>query len=140
MKTLLAPYSLQGPTLAWALGQGTKLQSIAVDDIGWFGARAFTEATALNRREIDLAGDVRTMPEAAEILTEALGRPIAFAQTPIEQVRQYSKDMALMLQWFARVGYSADIAGLEREFCRALTKLPDWARRQARPNGQGEIA
>jgi DNA-directed RNA polymerase specialized sigma24 family protein len=63
------------------------------------------------------------MPEAAEILTEALGRPIAFAQTPIEQVRQYSKDMAVMLQWFERVGYSADITGLEREFGRALTKL-----------------
>ena len=91
-------------------------------------------------REIDIASDVRTMPEAAEILTEALGRPIAFAQTPIEQVRQYSEDMALMLEWFERVGYSADIAGLEREFGRALTKLPDWARRHARPNGQGEHA
>ena len=39
------------------------------------------------------------------------------------------KDAALMLQWFEGVGYSADIAGLEREFGRALTKLPDWARR-----------
>jgi uncharacterized protein YbjT (DUF2867 family) len=103
---------------------------IAVDDIGWFGARAFTDAAALNRREIDIAGDVRTMREAAEIQTEAPGRPIAFVQTPIEQVRQYSKEMALMLQWFERVGYSAGIAGLEREFGRALTKLPDWTRRQ----------
>ena len=55
-------------------------------------------------------------------------------------VRQYNKDMALMLQWFEHVGYSADIAGLEREFGRALTKLPDWARRYARSNGQGELA
>src|SRR4029077_12425394 len=55
MEHLLAPFSLQGSTLAWALGPGTKLQMIAVDDIGWFGARAFTEATALNRPEIDLA-------------------------------------------------------------------------------------
>ena len=99
-------------------------------------ASANSSGLSLNRREIDLAGDVRTMPEAAEILTEALGRPIAFAQTPIEQVRQYSEDTALMLQWFERVGYSADIAGLEREFGRALTKLPDWARRHARPNGR----
>jgi uncharacterized protein YbjT (DUF2867 family) len=134
MENLLAPFSLQGSTLAWALGPATKLQMIAVDDIGWFGARAFTDAT-LNRREIDLAGDVRTMPDAAKILTEALGRPIAFAQTPIEQVRQYSQETALMLQWFERVGYSADISGLEREFGRALTKLPDWTRRHARPNG-----
>src|ERR1700722_17802505 len=139
MENLLAPYSLQGPTLAWALGPDTKLQMIAVDDIGWFGARAFTDAAALNRREIDLAGDVRTMPEAADILTEALGRPIAFAQTPIEQVRQYSNDMAVMLEWFERVGYSADIAGLEREFGRTLAKLPDWARRNA-PQTRGEVA
>src|SRR5580765_2942206 len=136
MENLLAPFSLQGSTLASALGPGTRLQMIAVDDIGWFGARAFTDAAALNRREIDLAGDLRTMPEAAEILTEALGRPIAFAQTPIEQVRQYSKGMAVMLEWFERVGYSADIAGLEREFGRALTKLPDWARRRLRPDGR----
>jgi uncharacterized protein YbjT (DUF2867 family) len=136
MENLLAPYSLQGNTLSSALGPGTKLQMIAVDDIGWIGARAFTDAATLNRREIDIASDVRTMPEAAEILTEALGRPIAFAQTPIEQVRQYSKDMAVMLEWFERVGYSADIADLEREFGRALTKLPDWARRHARPNGR----
>ncbi len=136
MENLLAPFSLQGSTLAWALGADTKLQMIAVDDIGWFGARAFTDATALNRREIDLAGDVRTLPEAAAILTEALGRPIVFAQTPIEQVRQYSKEMASMLQWFERVGYSADIAGLEREFGRTLTKLPDWARRHVRPDGR----
>jgi len=137
MENLLAPFSLQGSTLAWALGPDTKLQMIAVDDIGWFGARAFTDAV-LNGREIDLAGDVRTMTEAAQILTEALGRPIAFAQTPIEQVRQYSKEMALMLEWFERVGYSVGIAGLEREFGRALTKLPDWARRHGQT--QGELA
>ena len=131
MENLLAPYSLQGSTLGWALGSGTKLQMIAVDDIGWFGARAFTDAAALNRREIDLAGDARTMSETAEILTGALRRPITFAQTPIEQIEQYSKDMALMMTWFERVGYSADIAGLEREFGRTLTKLPDWARRHA---------
>jgi uncharacterized protein YbjT (DUF2867 family) len=131
MENLVAPYSLQGDTLTSALGPATKLQMIAVDDIGWSGARAFTHAASLNRREIDLAGDARTMLEAAAILTEARGRRITFAQTPIQQVRQYSEDMALMLEWFERVGYSADIAGLEREFGRPLTKLPDWARRHA---------
>jgi uncharacterized protein YbjT (DUF2867 family) len=142
MENLLAPFSLQGSTLAWALPPDTKLQMIAVDDIRWFGARAFTEAAVLTHREIDLAGDVQTMPEAAEILTEALGRPIAFSQTPIEPVRQYSKEMALMLEWFERVGYSADITGLEREFGRKLTKLPEWVRRHAQPKGQtqGEFA
>jgi len=134
MENLLAPFSLHGDTLAWALAPSTKLQMIAVEDIGWFGARAFTDAAKLNGRAIDLAGDVRTMPETAKVLAETLGRPIAFTQTPIEQVRQFSNDTALMLQWFDRVGYSADIAGLEREFGRPLTKLPDWAR-HAQPSG-----
>jgi len=131
MENLLAPSSLHGDKLSSALKPDTKLQMIAVDDIGWFGARAFTDHAVLNRREIDLAGDVRTMAEAAPILAKALNRPIAFVQTPIEQVRQYSEDLALMLEWFERVGYSADIAGLEREFRRTLTKLPEWARRAA---------
>ena len=135
MENLLAPYTLQGSSLAVALAPGVNLQMIAVDDIGWFGARAFTQAAAMNRREIDLAGDVTTMPEAAEILAKALGRPIAFARTPIEQVRKFSEDLALMMEWFENVGYSADILGLEREFGRKLTKLPDWARNHARPNG-----
>jgi uncharacterized protein YbjT (DUF2867 family) len=131
MENLLAPFSLQGETLAAALRPDTKLQMIAVDDIGWFGARAFTDSTVLNGREIDIAGDVRTMTEAAAILAKALHRPITFAQTPIEQVRQFSEDTAVMLEWFDRVGYSADIAGLEHEFRRPLTKLPEWARRRA---------
>src|SRR6201995_5177338 len=64
MENLVAPFALQGDTLAIALGPATKLQMIAVDDIGWFGARAFTDAAALNGREIDPAGDLGTMGEA----------------------------------------------------------------------------
>lgn len=130
MENLLSPYSLQGNTLSLALAPNTKLQMIAVDDIGWFGARAFTDAAALNGRAIDIAGDSRTMPEVATILAKALGRPIVFAQAPIEPIRQFSKDIALMMEWFERVGYSADIDGLEREF-GVLTRLPEWARRHA---------
>jgi uncharacterized protein YbjT (DUF2867 family) len=130
MENLLAPFSLQGDTLAWALDPTTKVQMIAVDDIGWFGARAFTDAAILNRREIDIAGDVQTLPETAEVLTAAMGRPIAFVHTPIEPIRQFNMDTAVMLEWFDRVGYSADIAGLELEFGRRLTKLSEWIRRQ----------
>jgi len=128
MENLLAPYSLQGDTLSSALGPGTKLQMIAVDDIGWFGARAFTDAAALNRREIDIASDVRTMPEAADILSEALGRPIAFAQTPIGQVRQVQRTYGVDAGVVRARRLQRRHRCLEREFGRALTKLPDWAR------------
>src|SRR4029077_15767093 len=71
MENLGAPFSLQGSTLGWALAPATKLQMIAVDDIGWFGARGFTDAAGLNPRENDIPGVVRTMPEAGGVLREA---------------------------------------------------------------------
>src|SRR6204780_3462092 len=49
MENLLAPFSLQGSTLAWALAPDTKLQMIAVDDIGWLGGGGFTHAAPFQR-------------------------------------------------------------------------------------------
>src|SRR5213075_448493 len=57
MENLLAPFSFNGETLTIALAPTTKLQMIAVEDIGWFGARAFTHASALSGRGLDFAGD-----------------------------------------------------------------------------------
>jgi len=130
MENLTSPWFLSGDKLAAALDPKTVLQMIAVDDIGKYGARAFTDAAALNGREIDLAGDAVTMPQAATILSRGLGRTIQFVRVPIEEVRKNSKDLALMLDWFDRVGYNADIAGLEHEFGIQPTKLAGWAARQ----------
>src|SRR5947199_3115458 len=66
MENLMAPYSLQGDTLSWALEPGTKLQMIAVDHIGWFAGRALTAAGALNRRELPPPGDARPVQWEAE--------------------------------------------------------------------------
>jgi len=132
MENLITQNMLSGNTLSAALEPSTRLQMIAVDDIGRYGARAFTDAAALNGRAIDLAGDELTMPEASETLSQILGRPITFVRTPIAQVRQYSEDAAVMLEWFDRVGYNADIRGLEREFGFAPTTFVDWARANIR--------
>jgi hypothetical protein len=37
-----------------------------------------------------------------------------------------------MFDWFNRIGYSADIPALEREFGFKPTTLPDWASANAR--------
>lgn len=130
MENLTSPWFLSGDKLGAAMEPNTVLQMIAVDDIGKHGARAFTDASALNGREIDLAGDALTMPQAAKILSGGLGRPIEFMRVPIEEVRKNSEDMALMLEWFDRVGYDADIEGLERESGIKPTKLKEWTERQ----------
>lgn len=130
MENLTSPWFLNGDKLATALKPETRLQMIAVDDIGAYGALAFTKAAELDKQEIDLGGDARTMPETAAVLSEALGRKIEFMRIPIEAVRQNSDDFALMLEWFDRVGYSADIAGNEKRFGIRPTRLEEWARKQ----------
>jgi uncharacterized protein YbjT (DUF2867 family) len=105
---------------------------IAVEDIGRFGARAFTHAAEMNGREIDIAGDAATMPQAAAALSKGLGRTIEFVPIPIAEVRKNSEDFAIMLEWFERVGYNADIAGLTRDYGIQLTKLDQWVAKNVR--------
>jgi uncharacterized protein YbjT (DUF2867 family) len=129
MENLTSPWFLNGDNFYSALGPTTRLQMIAVDDIGQYGARAFTDAANLNRREIDIAGDEVTMPETVEALSRGLGRTISYVQIPMSEVRKNSEDFALMLEWFERVGYDADIGELEREFGIRPTRLREWAAR-----------
>ena len=109
---------------------GTRLQMIAVQDIGKYGLRAFERHTALNGRSIDIAGDELTGPEAAAILSEAARRPISFHSTPIEDVRQASEEYAVMLEWFDAVGYDVDIDGTAKEFGVRPTRFREWATAQ----------
>ena len=127
MENLLSPWFLNGDKLYAALKPTTVLQMIAVNDIGQYSARAFADAARLNRREIDIAGDAITIPQAAALLSEALRRRIEFVPIPIEEVRKNSTDLALMLEWFDRVGYSADIPALVREFGIPPTTFKAWA-------------
>jgi uncharacterized protein YbjT (DUF2867 family) len=132
MENLLAPWTLRGDKLMAALQPTTKLQMIAVEDIGQLGALAFDKAAEMDGKEIDFAGDSVTMPEAAAILSEAMGKPITFQQLPIEGVRAQSEDLALMLEWFDKVGYNADIDGVQKQYGVKFLRLRDWARKNVK--------
>ena len=105
----------------------TVLQMIAVQDIGKYGFWAFENHKALNGRAIDIAGDALTMPAAAKIIGTAAGKAVEFVQTPIEEVRKFSADFAVMLEWFDRVGYNAEIEGNAKESGIKPTKFFEWA-------------
>jgi uncharacterized protein YbjT (DUF2867 family) len=131
MENMISPWFLNGDKIYSAMKPDTKLQMIAVADIGKYAARAFTDAAKLNRREIDLAGDELSMTEAARAFSDAMDKTIEFVPIPISEVRKNSDDFATMLEWFERVGYDVDIAGLEREFGIHPTKFAAWAREKA---------
>ena len=132
MENLVSPWFLHGDTLGAGMDPKTSLQMIAVADIGKYGALAFERANELAGAELDIAGDAATMPQAAAALGEALSKKLTFVQYPIAEVRKQSEDMALMLEWFDRVGYNADIDGNARKYGIRPTKLAEWARTQAK--------
>jgi hypothetical protein len=133
MENLVSPWFLNGDKMAAAMKPNTVLQMIAVADVGKYGALAFTKSAELNRAEIDIAGDAVTIPQAAATIGEAMRKPIQFVQAPIEEVRKHSADFAMMLEWFDKVGYNADIAGNEKKHGIKPTRLTEWARNNVRP-------
>ncbi len=127
MENLLSPWFLQGDTVVTAMNPDTKLQMVAVDDIGRFGAQAFIDSEKWNGAEVDIAGDAITMVEAAEIVSKIKGSAFRFQQIPIEAVRENSEDFALMLEWFESTGYSAEIGRLEEKWGVAPKNAAAWA-------------
>lgn len=131
MENLVSPWfkpAIDQGKLMVALKPDTKLQMIAVKDIGKYGLWVFENHEKLNGRAFDIAGDSLTMPEAARIISEASGKKVVFDPPPIEAVRQSSMEFAIMLEWFDRVGYNADIAGMARESGIKPTRFSEWAR------------
>ena len=130
MENLTSPWfkpAIDEGTLAVGMSPAVPLQMIAVADIGKYGRAAFARHAELNGESIDIAGDSLTMPEAAEIISQAAGRTVTHFQVPIEEVREFSEDFALMLEWFDRVGYEADIAANAARFGIEPTGFAQWA-------------
>ena len=130
MENLSGPWFLPGiqdGKLAIGMKPDTVLQMIAVKDIGKYGAWAFENHEQLKGRELDIAGDQLTGPQAAEVLARVTKHPVEFVQVPIEQVRSASDDFATMLEWFDSVGYDVDIAARSRESGIRPTTFEEWA-------------
>jgi uncharacterized protein YbjT (DUF2867 family) len=132
MENTVAPWAIGGlkqGVYAAALPPARKLQQIAIDDIGHFVAALAERREQVFGKRFDIAGDELSGEEQAKILTQAIGRPIAYMELPIAAMRQQSEDAALMFEWFDRTGYSADIAALRRDFPDvAWHSYADWAK------------
>jgi uncharacterized protein YbjT (DUF2867 family) len=131
MENFVSPWFLPGlgeGELRMGIKPETKVQMVAVDDIGKFGLLLFDRHEEMNGHALDIAGDERTMSETAELMSRAMDKKITFVKTPIEEVRKWSEDYALMLEWFDRVGYDVDIPALIKKYgIRPLT-LDAWVK------------
>ncbi|HEY3398666.1 MAG TPA: NmrA/HSCARG family protein [Armatimonadota bacterium] len=128
MDNLLSPENrkmIDAGTFLFGLPEDTPLQMVAVDDIGAFAAMAFDRAAEFVGKAHELAGDELTMPAAVAKLGAALGQEVKYAQLPLDTIRAQNEDWAIMLEWFIRHGYEANIEVL-RDLYPGLKDFDAW--------------
>jgi len=135
MENVLFPDTVAGiasGTLGIAMPGTRALQMQSVGNIGEFSASLFERGVDVIGKRFDIAADELTGNEMAEALTRASGKPVGFKELSPEMFRPTMEDMALMFEWFDRVGYIADIQRLRDEFTDVpWLRFEDWAKGQS---------
>jgi len=118
--------SIEAGKLSLPLSPDTRLEMIAVDDIGEFAALAFLKPGHWQGRAIEIAGDELSMTDLAQTLSRHIGHEVAYSQTPWDEFEQRAgHEMTLMYRWFESHGYSVAIPPLRQEHA-GLKTLQQW--------------
>jgi len=92
------------------------LQLVSVHDIGVFASRAFQYPEEYKGRAISIAGDELTLPQAKKVFREVIGYEMPSTYQFVGSFFCYMvKELGLMFQWFADVGFGADVKALRKE-------------------------
>ncbi|GLZ35881.1 hypothetical protein Lesp02_80680 [Lentzea sp. NBRC 105346] len=131
--TVLGPAAFMDdkPSLRLPIPPDLKLHLIAVDDIAAMAVLAMENPERFHNKRIDIAGDLLTGPEMAEILgTE-------FQEASLEEAERYSHDLAAMFRYFTEVGLEVDIEALKTDYPEiAWHTYADWVSRSRTPAGR----
>ncbi|HEX2984038.1 MAG TPA: NmrA/HSCARG family protein [Ignavibacteriales bacterium] len=105
------------------------LHMIAVDDLGQVVAKVFEEPYKFINKEIDIAGDAVTFPQAADILSEVIEKDVQYMPLEMEEFRDnFGEEFGNTVDWFNRVGYNVDVEQLIDDYDFVFTSFEDWAR------------
>jgi uncharacterized protein YbjT (DUF2867 family) len=123
---LMMREGIEAGVITLPLSPETRLQMIAVDDIGAFVALAFEHPGRWHNRAFELAGDELSMTEIAAVFSSASGREVRYQQAPWDQFEQQAgHELTVMYRWFEDNGYHVDIAEVRREYPH-LTGFNRW--------------
>jgi uncharacterized protein YbjT (DUF2867 family) len=118
--------AIEGGALTLPLDPATRLQMIAVDDIGGIVAAAFEHPGKWQEQPFEIAGDELSMTGLAEALSRAVGQNVEYRQATWSDFEaQSGPEVATMYRWFQDVGYSADISAVRQDYPR-LTSFDRW--------------
>ena len=126
---ILFPRGVEGGLVS-VVKPTTRLSLVAVRDIGTAVAAAVAEPRRFDRVELELAGEHLSMAEIAEVLSQALGTPLAAPDMTVEQAR--AAGMPEMGADHDRLNETG-MAGrpeFARELGLPLTGFADWAGEQ----------
>ncbi|WP_246999495.1 NmrA/HSCARG family protein [Halosolutus gelatinilyticus] len=125
-------------TLALPLEEGVPLQMVDTDDVGRAAAVAFENPDEFVGDRIELAGDEKTLAEAADVLSEVTGRDVEPVHVPIEDAYDaFGEEFTVMCEWFNEVGYGADIDALEDRFGFEFVDLETYLRESGWEDKEG---
>ncbi len=117
---------IENGELALPLNPETRLQMVAVDDIGGTVAAAVERPAKWQDRAIELAGDELSMADLSHAFTRMTGREVRYRQVPWDEFEaQAGKESATMFRWFQDVGYHVDISAVRQEYPK-LTSFDHW--------------
>jgi uncharacterized protein YbjT (DUF2867 family) len=112
--------------IALPLSPATRLQMVAVDDIGGSVAAAFEHPGKWQDRAFDLAGDELSMSEVAGAFSRISGRDVQYRQVPWDEFESRAgREVAVMFRWFEDTGYDVDISAVRQEYPK-LTTFDRW--------------
>ncbi len=119
--------AIKGGNLILPIRSDRKLQMVALRDIGEFSAAAFMRLKGFIGQAIELSGDEITLPEAVRLISSLIGRTIQYESLPDDQSEKAGgRHFAIMYRWFNEVGYSVNIASLEKQWGIRLTKFAEF--------------
>lgn len=137
MDNLLSPWflpSLKEGTLRLGMPADCLLQQVSVNNIGAFAASLIERREQVFGQRFDFSGDEMSGAETAAVVSKVSGRKIGYEGFDPEMMRADNADFAAMFDWFNRVGYSADMEKLKRDFpevkwqnFEAWAKEQDWS-------------
>jgi uncharacterized protein YbjT (DUF2867 family) len=118
--------AIESGTISLPLDPTTRLQMIAVDDIGGMVAAAFEHTGKWQDSAIELAGAELSMTELAEAFSRITGREVRYVQVPWEEFQNKAgHEVTVMYRWFQQTGYHVDIGAARQQYPK-LTSFEQW--------------
>lgn len=115
MGNLTPTFPGKGFAVCWQQMGGKKMQLIAIEDIGFFGAAAFKDPQKYNGEAITLVGDRLSFEEAAKIFKEEMGYDLPLTWGLVGRgIKFMLKDLGLMMKWIEETGYGTDTSELRK--------------------------